>query len=377
MELFVQLNTELTDFNRKCDQRFLPNPSCFELPSSHNPNNEDFNSIYNLTYGDFVYPSHKHLTYVLFYNLVQKMPIYEMGNRLSRIFKNSNKVLKNYEKNAVKDKEKEIVPRIMHKIWVTHHSNPFDVPERLWDSLREFMNDLPSDALVYLWVMDVEPIRRSLTAIKRIAQDRLKIKRAEELLKMMTPLMRDFFFKIYDSQQLAKASDILRFYALFEYGGVFTDLDLTIRKGFLFTLDYNLTILVFSLWRSHVPEIYFIACPPRHPSIKKFLGYWENHESLFKGPLRIVSDLDLHWQMTFCYLWGVAVYDVVFNDPSHKTLLFSTEKAREFIYHKFDQSWQEGKYGNQNDEPFPFLPKTFDNYVSVLSRPLGIKINHF
>lgn len=376
-QLFLPLNSKMTDFIKKCDQRLLPNPNCFSLPSSHNPNYEDFNSIYNLSYADFIYPSHKHMTYIMYYNLVERLPVHEMGNRLSRIFKESNKVLKSYDKNSPKDKLNEKVPRIMHKIWVTHSLQPFEVPEKLWDSLREFFVELPPDAVVYFWVMDVEPIRRSLTAIKRIGMERMIIKRAEELLEMMTPLMKDFFFKIYDERQLAKASDILRFFALFKYGGVFTDLDMTIRKGFLFALDYDLTLLVFSLSKSHVAEIYFIACTPQHPSIKRYLEYWEHHEALFKGPLRIVSDLDLHWQMSFCYFWGVAVYEEIFKNESHKALLFSIEKAREFIYHKFDQSWQEGKYGNHNDQPYPFSPKTFDLYLRVFSRPMNVQINRF
>lgn len=377
MEIYVPLNTEETDFNRQCDQRFLPNPSCYCLPSSHNPNNEDFNSKFNASYADFVYPSYRHLLPIMFYNIVEKMPLFEMGNKLSRIFKASNQVLKAYDTNQPKDKGPEVVPRIMHKIWVTHHSNPFDVPENLWDALKEFLNNLPSDFVVYFWVMDVEPIRRSLTAIKKIDLSRIVIKRAEELVALMAPKTKEFFFSIYNDRKLAKASDVLRFYALYKYGGVFTDLDVTIRKGFLFYLDFDLTVLVFSIKRSHVVEVLFVSCVPRHPSIKRYLNYLENQEMLSKGPVRLISDFHIHWQSPLVYFWGVAVYEEAFKClESGRTLMFSTEKSREFIRHTFDQSWMNGKYGNNDELVYAFSPVFVKMYLSIFGNSLNVTVNH-
>lgn len=369
MELFIPFYYQEPFFEHRCDQKILPNRDCFCVELSQN--------------GRDPLITHKHLTFIMYYNLIERIPLFSFNNRMARIYTKSDEIFKNVIHQGLRlPKSSEKVPRIMHKFWITHHEDPYNVPESLWDMLREFLNEL-EDIEMYIWVMDVEVIRPSLTAIKRIDPKKIVIKRARELLEMMTPGIRKFFDEVYEARKLTKASDLLRLYALYQYGGVFTDMDLNFKKEFLFTLNYEMSLFIFRADISYLTEVYFIACKKEHPAFLKFFRLWEamrTNPEIEGRVVRIIEDLGVHWHLTFMYAWSISVLEVAFEELKRneetKTLFFSKEEEVQVITHKNDLSWQRKKYGNANEFPMMFNFDIYDDYINTIVSALEIRIVH-
>jgi hypothetical protein len=320
MDLYIPLNRTITRFAPKCDQRFLPDEKCYCMETRNRPNGP--------------YVDHKHLTYILYYNLIEKMPLYEMNNRLKKIYDRSSDIFTKSLKGQMQmpPREKERIPRIMHKIWITHHTEPYGIPERNFQILREFLTEL-GDVQVFLWVMDENNIQESLQAFKKISPKNIVIKKADELIQEMTPRMREFFMYLFNSRRLTKASDLLRLYALYKYGGIFTDLDITINRDFMFTLFYDMTLFVFRSNMSFLAEIFYMSFSKEHPALKLFFDVWEELDAIETSAVKIIEGVEIHWRMTFLYVFTIGAFDAAFNDPNRTFLLFSHPELKQMITH--------------------------------------------
>lgn len=319
---------------------------------------------------------HNHLSFIFYHNLIGRLPLYEINNKLHKNYKRSEEAIMESNNDVQKD---EKVPRILHKFWITHHENPFGAPENLYDALKETVDEHPGFQ-IYFWVMEVENIRSSLVPIKRIDPQRVEIKRAGELIEMMSPKTKEFFDFLYDGRRLAKTSDLLRFFALHKYGGIYTDLDIKLKRDFVKTLKYDFTFFVFGNKLSYIVEVYYIAAMKEHPVLMKYVNDWENFENVAGKALRIVKDFEIHWHMTTVYTLATVILDFLFRNPetAHNCLLLPATLQRKLFYHWNDQSWQKSKYGNRKSSqpPVMFDRERFDEYLAIMSRPLGVEVTH-
>jgi hypothetical protein len=143
--------------------------------------------------------------------------------------------------------------------------------------------------------------------------------------------MREFYYYLYDSRRLTKASDLLRLYALYKYGGIFTDLDITVNKDFMFTLFYDMTLFVFRSNMSFLAEIFYMSFSKEHPALKLFFDVWEDLLPIGSNSVKIIDGVEIHWRMTFLYVFTIGAFDAAFNDPTRSFLFFSHPELKTMI----------------------------------------------
>lgn len=330
--------------------------------------------------------SHKHLTFIFYYNIVSKTPLYILNNQLVALFKASEKSQRVFSSELSHSSSKdslpgstksEKIPRIMHKVWLTHPSNPFEIPEKLWETLKKFISEL-SDIVVYLWVMDKENIKSSLKALVRANPGKIIVKTADELLQMMAPNMKSFFQMLFETRFLAKASDVIRLYALFKYGGVFTDLDMLFKRDLMYILNYDMAVTVFRTEISYIAELYLMGFTPGHPALASCFEVWEKMEELKKKELVIVDSMEVFWRNSFVYVVTIGVIDGAINHKGKSALFLSYKEINEMVIHDYDYSWGvQRKYGNAFENKPSYSEGSFDEYMRIFSRSQAVKINHF
>lgn len=369
MQLHIPLNLTL-GFLSTCDQEAMPDPQCFTVMHR---------AFFPKKNTKTPFLSHKHLSFIFYYNWISQTELYKMNNRLAFEYMKASKVLNDeLSGKTVKNAHtEEVVPRIFHKFWITHEDNPFEVPDRLIELLTQFIMEL-GDVKVYVWVQNPKIIKQSLDRIKALAPQKIEVRQVDELIDTMTTYMKDFYYMLYNKRYLTKASDLLRMYALYYYGGVFTDLDITIKKDFMFILKYDMTVFCFQSDFSYLAEIFFMAFSVKHPALKFFIEYWEFMDPSSFNTTHVISAMNVHWRMTFLYVYTVGAFQSAFNQKNDLTYLFFTEKEmREMIQHKKELSWAKSAYGNESPR-FPLFNATvYDAYVATLSRPNNITINHY
>lgn len=82
----------------------------------------------------------------------------------------------------------------------------------------------------------------------------------------------------YEAKKYAFVSDYARIQALYQYGGVYLDTDVAVRKPFEQFLEDQSMVLGFESKRSLLTA--FIAVEKEHPYIGEFLASYENREFL-------------------------------------------------------------------------------------------------
>ena len=193
----------------------------------------------------------------------------------------------------------------------------------------------------------------------------------------MTPKMREFYFYLYNSRRLTKASDLLRLYALYKYGGIFMDFDITIKSDFMFTLHYDMTLFVFRSNMSFLAEIFYMSFSKGHPALKLFFDVWEEIDPIGTSAAKIIEGVEIHWRMTFLYVFTIGAFDAAFNVPDKTKLFYSHSEIKQVLTHKKELSWKQGKYGNLQEDPNLFNGQMYNVYIDFLSRPHDIPIHHY
>lgn len=170
-----------------------------------------------------------------------------------------------------------MIPKIIHYCWLTN--NPF--PKKIEQCINSWKNLLPDYEFV-LWNLDIRDIQTSIW-----------VKEA------------------YEAKKYAFAADYIRFYALYNKGGIYLDSDVEVVKPFDDLLE-----LPYFLGRENVSnniEAAAMGCQPGLPWIKECLDYYEGRHFINQGNQLDTKPLPLIMQEMISSKYGLIDIDSPLN----------------------------------------------------------------
>ena len=144
-------------------------------------------------------------------------------------------------------------------------------------------------------------------------------------------------------KQWAFMSDIARLYILYEYGGIYLDVDMEIIKPFE-DLSKKSNFIIGE--ESKLVACGIIISQPRHPLIKKMIDCLESHQkktSEFIPMPTLVDPVVRKWSKTEIfiapkdYFYPYNPYD---RERKVKQLMFSDIKNKTYTIHHYQKSWR-------------------------------------
>lgn len=109
---------------------------------------------------------------------------------------------------------------------------------------------------------------------KKLAPDYQVLKWSEENIELRT--MPIYVQQAFERKKYAFVSDYIRLKVLYEFGGIYLDTDVEIRKKLDAVLDKYEFVTGFETENTLITA--FIACVPRHPIIKEFLNQYDERK---------------------------------------------------------------------------------------------------
>lgn len=139
------------------------------------------------------------------------------------------------------------IPKIVHYCWFGNNEKPNDV-QRYIETWRKFLPDYE----FMEWNESTFDMERTIPYVK----------------------------EAYAAKKYAFVSDYVRIYALHQYGGIYFDTDVEVRKTFEEYLENREMVLGFESERSLITA--FLAVSAHHPYIKEFLDSYKERSFLKK-----------------------------------------------------------------------------------------------
>ncbi len=227
------------------------------------------------------------------------------------------------------------IPQIIHRLWITSPSKPC-LPQ-----VDHYLNslDVMGDYEQWFWCLDEDPISMFTYDLKKLG---IHIKTFKDIHTFMGLQLFNFFL---DHCLFALASDIMRMNILYQYGGIYTDINWKIIRNF------SNEIKGFSAIFSHYPkfgtndyghlDINFLGFLPKHPIPNMYLKTLEklNEVPDIESMISPHSPGHIHWFSGVFHL-SIIVPHFFF---SHPILMI---KPDVFVQPHQLRTWLYGSFGN-------------------------------
>lgn len=166
------------------------------------------------------------------------------------------------------------IPAILHIVWVTNKNNPTEIQEKYLEMIANNLKILAMNKNLSwkfnLWVNDISLIPHTTSALSEIG---FTIKQLEEEFKLMNEeQLYQKLCELTNEKYYALVSNIIRYVALEEYGGIYLDTDYE-----LFKVPYKLMkaydFVAGSInTNEHSLENNVILTKPHHPIMKRIVS---------------------------------------------------------------------------------------------------------
>jgi len=136
------------------------------------------------------------------------------------------------------------IPKIIHQVWIndTFLGNPKkEVPDK-WKKCQQEWENLHPDWLYILWTDDM-------------------------VLSYLTNYHPDIINHYKNYEYLIQRADMVRYFILYDYGGIYCDLDMYPLKNIELMIKCNLNCFVYSSNNDSITNLFMIS--PKHSQIMK------------------------------------------------------------------------------------------------------------
>lgn len=199
-----------------------------------------------------------------------------------------------------------MIPKIIHYCWLSNDP----IPQNLQNCMKSWKEKLPDYEFI-LWNFERFDINSSLW-----------VKQA------------------FENKKYAFAADYIRLYSVYNYGGIYMDMDIEVLKSFNDLLDKPL-MLAYENDKKIGIEAGCFGAERHNPTIKNCLDYYTDR-SFIKQNGEFDTLTCPHIMAKFCNKENsVDIYDkFFFTCKSYKTGIIATRNYSYAIHH-FAGSWQE------------------------------------
>ena len=185
---------------------------------------------------------------------------------------------------AESDPSKVLMPRVVHRIWLTSDTNPFEPPEDKVNCILETARDLGPTWMHILWVQDMSLIPKT---VDLLTGSKLPIEVKAISGGKIDPRCVPKINVLIAEKKFTLACDILRMAVLHRWGGVYADIG--IKFGYriaelMLRYDY-----AFIFWKNWFFQTSLMAAPPNSHVTFYFLEFLAQPRLV---PLYMVGDIN-------------------------------------------------------------------------------------
>lgn len=237
------------------------------------------------------------------------------------------------------------IPRILHYCWYTSEANPFEVPINLRkDAIKSIRKFKKNKWTIYFWVNNKTLIPET---IKEFEKEGVQVREHWEL--NWHPGAKKFYDWVAENGFYARTSDITRSQFLYEYGGIFTDLDVewkAVPEHIVKTYD------IWGVSHSSLVEVYLYAGVARNQIYFDTLEVYGHIFDLLQVPYFKANGIS--WINSYLFCWSACFLNGVLNQKGINPLLIDIYSQGEIqqkffqnylFMHMHKRSWTKNKFG--------------------------------
>lgn len=229
------------------------------------------------------------------------------------------------------------IPSITHCVWVSHHTNPYLIPEMKIERFYKQISNFPKTFTHYMWFYNLGSNLGNIKLFKKYNYENRNIVFLDILNESVIVYGKDLFDIYYEKNRYTFCSDIVRFNLVYSFGGIYFD----IGTIFNFNAEQLLWLDYFSYQEGFINSTTTIAAKPRSIVYYSFLNLIDN---LYRIRGSDIQNLELpnkmpSWSALAGYTW------VMDNFLNSNEVFLPIDQSTELIETNHMGSWVEGSLG--------------------------------
>ncbi len=300
--------------------------------------NNDFDSIKNIisTFRFFVGDLENDLKYLKSYVMPELINLKEYN--LDEIKEKNEKIFKNSLTSFLSDQKIYAIPHIHHRVWITSDENPTEVSPKLLEKYIEGLKVFPKDWKHIFWCLDPNKIPQTIKILSN-SPIKIEIRSLKDIMQEMPG--KELINRFLKEKYFNPASDLIRRYVVYKFGGLYCDLGLKWLKDPTRIIDKFDRVVCFT--KNRCMDITYLANSANQKEDRVLFEVIENFLNLSKDVKKKYSGKDV-MRITTAQLG----HYLLLTETNENKKVLMLRKDTSYLECSGMNSWRKGTFGNNS-----------------------------